>query len=285
MDDRHPVRGAAAYPDLHLLLLACRPGGLLVADAAAALGRRQHLGRARQFPLDPGQCRLLEFHHRQHDLCRHQHGPCDGHRAGARRPDRPAACRLVALSRGADLALRHRRAGAGAGISFHPGAGGRLHGRRQQGLARLLGPRPRRRRRDGIRHHRLFLEICRLQLHLLPRCLAGDPAFADRGGGDGRLRRHPALLGHPVPADHADDLLPAGHQHHREFPGFLRHRRHHDRRRAGQRHQSDGLQDLFRRLQRPGLLRRGRAEHHPDALDHRAHHRPVPLHRAARALS
>ena len=61
------------------------------------------------------------------------------------------------------------------------------------------------------------------------------------------------------------------------FTGPLRHRRHHDPGRPGAGHRADGLQDLFRRLQRPRLFGRRRPEHHPDAARHRADRRPVPL--------
>lgn len=68
------------------------------------------------------------------------------------------------------------------------------------------------------------------------------------------------------------------------FQDFLRHRRHHDGWRPGECNQSDGLQDLLGRFQRPRLLGCGRAEHYLDAAHHRAYHLPVPLRRAARAL-
>jgi sn-glycerol 3-phosphate transport system permease protein len=52
----------------------------------------------------------------------------------------------------------------------------------------------------------------------------------------------------------------------------------------GARDRADGLQDLFRRLQRPRLFRCRRPVDHPDDPRRPPHHRPVPLHRAARAL-
>ena len=112
----------------------------------------------------------------------------------------------------------------------------------------------------GRHRRRLRLEICRLQFHLHAGGAAGDPALADRGGRHGRRAAAAPHARHPGPAADADAVLPAGAQHHRQLPGQLRHRRHHDRRRPGPRHQPDGLQDLFRRLQRPRLFGRRRAE-------------------------
>ena len=86
----------ATAADLHLLLLAGRPGALLGLHPGASLGRRQRMGRFRQFHRHAVRPGLLELGRQQHCLCRRKHRPCHGGRPGAGTPHRPRVARLRA---------------------------------------------------------------------------------------------------------------------------------------------------------------------------------------------
>ena len=114
-------------------------------------------------------------------------------------------------------------------------------------------------------------------LQMIPR------SISEAGAMDGarpfqRLHRPAAA------ADRADGVLPADHEPHLELHRQLRADRRDDRGRPDRADRSHGLQDLFRRVQRPRLLGRRCPVDRPHAARHRPHVRPVQMGRTARPL-
>src|SRR6185312_2771527 len=124
------------------------------------------------------------------------------------------------------------------------------------------------------------LEADLLQLPVLPRGPAIDPAKCDRGRCHRRRAADAAVLDRDLPDAVADHLLPSGHQHRLRFLRYVRHHRHHDPRRSGQSYRNAGLQGLFGRPARRQSRRLGRAVGDPDGYRHRADGDSVPFCRA-----
>ena len=200
---------AAAPADLHLLLLADRRGALLGLHARAAMGRRQRVGRLRQFRRHALRSRLLELDLAEHGV-RGRRAPASAWRSRCCWRSSPtascAAGASTAPSWSGPTRSRRRRSAMAFRFILAPEAG--FLAFINQIWPGLWNPAL-----DGVdamicHRRRLRLEIYRLQLHLLPRRAAGDPAIADRGGGHGRRRHRPAHARHPAAAADADPVLP-----------------------------------------------------------------------------
>ena len=245
-------------------------GALLGLHPGASVGRRQRVGRLRQFRRHAVATPSTGTRSSAASSSRREHRPRHGGRPGPGAPHRPRAARLRA-STASVLVWPYAIAAPALGLAFRfilaPEAG-------FIAFVNHLWPGLWNPALDGadamtciviafawkyVGYNFIFFLAA---LQAIPRSLIEAAAM------DG-ARPAAAHARHPAAADRADPVLPGRHQPHRQLHRQLRHRRHHDPGRAGARHRPDGLQDLFRRLQRPRLLRRRRPEHHPDAARHR----------------
>ena len=139
---RHRAGRAAAAADLHLLLLAGRPGALLGLHAASGPGAAATNGSA-----SPTSAACSPTRSTGTRSCAAWSSPplstglAMGDRAGAGAAGRSRASRLPHLPHRAGLALCHRRAGARPRLPLHAGAGGRVPGLRQPASGRASGTR------------------------------------------------------------------------------------------------------------------------------------------------
>src|SRR3569623_1882267 len=140
------------------------------------------------------------------------------------------------------------------------------------------------RRRDDPRRPRRELEAGELQLPVLRRRPAVDPAVAQGSGRDRWRRPAQALLDHRLPPALAHHLLPARRQRRLCHVRHLRHHRCHHAGRPRRRHQHPRLHGLRGRLRRPepGLVGGPVGDPHGDR-DH-PDRDPVPLRRTQRRV-